>query len=264
MTAVAAKPGKPRLVTIPFSHYCEKARWALDHARVEYDEAPYLPGFHVPPMRAAGGRTVPVLVTPAETLNDSADIVLYADARATRERKLYPEDAGERADVLAIEATCNRDLGVATRLVAYHHGLTNRAALARLASPGLTRGQARLLPWVFLAVRPLIRRRYGVTPAAAGEALESVRRIFAALSERLAGRRWLVGDRFTAADLTFASLASPLVLPEGHPSFRSDVDAVASEMGDAARWLRATAAGQHVMRMYREERRRGGASGGAK
>ena len=29
-----------QLVTIPFSHYCEKARWALDLAQIPYREKP--------------------------------------------------------------------------------------------------------------------------------------------------------------------------------------------------------------------------------
>src|SRR5207245_725283 len=53
-----------RLVTIPISHFCEKARWALDRAGVEYVEHPHLQLVHVVAARlAGGGRTVPVLVT---------------------------------------------------------------------------------------------------------------------------------------------------------------------------------------------------------
>ncbi len=29
---------RPRLVTIRYSHYCEKARWALERARVDFVE----------------------------------------------------------------------------------------------------------------------------------------------------------------------------------------------------------------------------------
>ena len=34
------------LITIPISHYCEKARWALDRARQPYVEVRHLPLFH--------------------------------------------------------------------------------------------------------------------------------------------------------------------------------------------------------------------------
>ena len=42
---LAARANKPRLQTIAFSHYCELARWALDAARIDYDEVSHLPGF---------------------------------------------------------------------------------------------------------------------------------------------------------------------------------------------------------------------------
>jgi len=34
------------LYTIPYSHYCEAARWALELKGVRFVEKPYLPGFH--------------------------------------------------------------------------------------------------------------------------------------------------------------------------------------------------------------------------
>src|SRR5258706_15412958 len=87
------------LITIRFSHYCEKARWALDRAGVSYDERAYIPGFHQMGTRPRGGRSVPILVTPHGVLKESTDIVKHADMRAPREKKLYPDD-----DVLRGEA----------------------------------------------------------------------------------------------------------------------------------------------------------------
>ena len=34
------------LYTIPFSHYCELARWSLQEAKIDVTEYPYLPGIH--------------------------------------------------------------------------------------------------------------------------------------------------------------------------------------------------------------------------
>ena len=36
----------PHLVTIPYSHYCELGRWALDISQTEYKEMKYMPGYH--------------------------------------------------------------------------------------------------------------------------------------------------------------------------------------------------------------------------
>ena len=61
-----------RLVTIPISHYCEKARWALERAGIKYREERHVQGIHrIAARRAGGGATVPVLVTPDGVLGDS-------------------------------------------------------------------------------------------------------------------------------------------------------------------------------------------------
>lgn len=41
---LAARNNTPRLQTIPYSHYCELARWALQLNGVHFDEVPHLPG----------------------------------------------------------------------------------------------------------------------------------------------------------------------------------------------------------------------------
>ncbi len=54
-----------RLITIPISHFCEKARWALDRAGIGYREERHVQGIHqIVARRAGGGSTVPVLITP--------------------------------------------------------------------------------------------------------------------------------------------------------------------------------------------------------
>jgi hypothetical protein len=49
------------LITIPLSHYCEKARWALGRVALPYKEAPHAPLLHrLATMRNDGG-SVPML-----------------------------------------------------------------------------------------------------------------------------------------------------------------------------------------------------------
>ena len=82
-----------RLVTIPISHFCEKARWALARAGVPYREERHVQGIHMlAARRAGGGSTVPVLVTDDGVLGESADILAWADERTPAHERLYPED----------------------------------------------------------------------------------------------------------------------------------------------------------------------------
>jgi glutathione S-transferase len=67
----------PRLICIPFSHYCEKARWALDRRGIAFVEEGHLPILHTRATRPAGGRSTPLLVVDGgPTLTDSTDILL--------------------------------------------------------------------------------------------------------------------------------------------------------------------------------------------
>jgi glutathione S-transferase len=243
-----------RLITITFSHYCEKARWALDHTRVPYVEEGHLPGFHMRPARKAGGRSVPVLVTSEGTLTESDGIVAYCDAHAADDRKLYPRDPDARREVEAIEAMCNDELGRASRLFVYHHALPNPRALVKTTRPGLTMAQAWLMPYLLPIVGVRIRRMYGIHESSAAKAAETMRRRFAELSLRLEGKRFFVGDAFSAADLAFASLTGPILCPEGHPATTGSIAHVEGPLRAMIEELRATRAGEHAQTMYRDHR----------
>src|SRR3954451_24869544 len=93
---VSGCPRMRRLLTIPISHYCEKARWALDRAGVDYREERHAQGIHqVMAKRAGGGKTVPVLVADEGVFPESEDILRYADRHLPDERRLFPEDDGD-------------------------------------------------------------------------------------------------------------------------------------------------------------------------
>ena len=78
-----------RLITIPISHYCEKARWALDRARIGYREERHVQFVHrVAARRAGGGSTVPVLVTDGSG-RESSEILRWVDER-TQTTTLVP------------------------------------------------------------------------------------------------------------------------------------------------------------------------------
>ena len=80
-----------RLVTIPISHYCEKARWSLERAGVDYREERHVQGIHrIAARRAGGGATVPVLVTPDGPIGESRQILEWVDGRTPDERPSVP------------------------------------------------------------------------------------------------------------------------------------------------------------------------------
>jgi glutathione S-transferase len=119
--------------------------------------------------------------------------------------------------------------------------------------PGLTPWQARSFGVVMRLVRPLIRKRYRVGEKGASWALETVRQTFHEVGERLGPREWLVGDHLTAADITFASLASIVLAPVEHPKLTT-VEAADGPWRAILDEMRATHAGKHALRVYRVAR----------
>ncbi len=246
-----------RLLTIPISHYCERARWALEHVGLDYEEEQHLQMFHYRPVRrSGGGKSVPVLVTDdGRVLDDSSDIVRFADGQAPGDRRLYPDDPSARDAVLAIERAHAEPLGVESRRIMYDHFFRwGRLAL------GFNGGQAprheRVLAWIAFPFFERYARGYlEVNPSSVSTALERVRRILDDVETRLAdGRPFLAGDRFTAADLTFACMAAPLVSPEPYGTPLP----LPSEVPESTRRLldefRTHPAGAFSLRMFAEHR----------
>lgn len=89
---------KPTLWSLSYSPWSDRARWALDQCRVEYERHAYAPLLGEPAMRMRTGNwtrlvSVPVMLTDEGVLTDSLEICRYADRhRASDVPTLFPED----------------------------------------------------------------------------------------------------------------------------------------------------------------------------
>ncbi len=238
-----------RLVTIPFSHYCEKARWSLTHCGVRFAEDPHMPLLHwLPALRAGGGRTVPVLVADdARVLADSTDIAAWADARSAGALRREPA-------ALALEDDFDRQLGPATRRWGYQQ-LLPREDLLELMRGNVPDWELAVLRVTRPLATALLRRGLEVTPAGVARSHAKIDAVFARVGELLAdGRRYLTGAEFSIADLTFAALASPVLRPAEVPfGIPADLVLAPAATAQVAAW-RATPAGRFALDLYAHQR----------
>jgi glutathione S-transferase len=238
-----------RLITIPLSHYCEKARWGLDRVALPYREEP-----HAPLLNRLAGGTVPVLVHGSNRFIDSTDILVHADSVCGGDL-LYPRDAAVRSEVDSLEERFDLELGPHTRRWAYAHLLPHTKLLRSVWSRHVPRLEASLVPVIAPIARYLARASYKVTPESAQRSLERVRGVFRDVGALLGdGRRFLVDQRFTAADLTFAALAAPVLFPAECRAAHPALDAVPAAMRDEVLRLRDTDAGRFALLLFAQER----------
>ncbi|MGB3508753.1 MAG: glutathione S-transferase family protein [Microcoleaceae cyanobacterium] len=245
-----------RLITIPISHYCEKARWALDRLKIPYTEEPHVPLFHRLATQKHGGNSVPVLVTENHgNFVDSTDILHYLSATAPPDKKLYLDVPELRQEVEELEDLFDKKLAIAVRNWGYFYQAKNRQAMRR--------GWCTNTPWFeqmgFAIAFPYLSNffcnKLELNAENAASSLTEIKHIFNLVGQRLAdGRSYLVGDNFSTADLTFAALSAPVLMPPEHFMKPQPLSQIPSEMATVIKELQATPAEKYALRLYREER----------
>jgi glutathione S-transferase len=204
---------------IEVSHYNEKARWALDYKNVPHVRRAPMPGVHMAValwMTRGKSVTFPLLELEGERIGDSTRIIERLEQRFP-EPPLYPDDPEQRARALALEEFVDEEVAPHVRLLAWHEAIKDRETFGRfVARLGPLGGRA---PGVAAALgSAYLRTRFRVDEQGAPEVAK--RKIEAGLDRvesELGEDEYLVGDRFTVADLTAASILYPLVLPPQGP-----------------------------------------------
>jgi glutathione S-transferase len=255
----AEKPRAPdfRLVTIPISHYCEKARWALDRAHVPYREERHVQGIHRIASRRAGGTgTVPVLVTPDGAIGESAQILEWADARQPQERRLFQSDPAARGREEALCVRFDEVLGPAGRRLIYVRMFAHPASLARrFNNAGVPRWEDLLTRAGWSRMQGVVAKALGIRPGVEVQDEETVFREFDHVAELLQdGRPFLLGERFGAADLTFASLCAPMLVPDRYGTPLPSPEELDEPTRELVLRARAHPAGEFALRVITQER----------
>lgn len=241
------------LVTITLSHYCERARWALDRAGVAYREEAHGPLFHASRTLPLGqGRSVPKLVLDdGRVVADSDDIVTYADDACGGALRGHQTESAR-----ALEKKLAASLGPAVRRYLYHTLLDDPGRVMPLllaGTPPLEQLAGRL---VSPFIRRVMRRSMNIRAETAERDLRKIRGLLDEVGVALTGRRYLDGERFGATDLTFASLAAPLTEVTGYGVPLEPLATRPEPLRSDLTALSAHPAMVHVRACYRLERER--------
>lgn len=243
------------LFTINMSHFSEKIRWLLDAAGLVYREQPLTPALHVLPMLLKGGRgqtTVPLLQRGHDCVQDSPRIVNWLVQEYGLNRLLPPE---QRAEILAVQARFDRIGKPIARylyLPGFAHGPLIRDIWTQFSSPA-----ANVFVRVgYAVIKPLFRLKLNINQRAVRQAQQQIDAEIHWLEQQLQGRRYLVGNAFSFADIAAAAILAPLACPPehpvyGHPEFRAKMAGPAQQWANSAalEWVRDVYA-QHRGRVW--------------
>ena len=225
---------RPKLVTFGISHFCEKARWALDWHGIIYDEISWPPGVHRVLAKRCGahGTTVPILLDGERVIQGSGAIIDWADQRT--------EDCSRRltlADALEIEQRADNVIGIHVRRLAYAETLPRSPHLAKPALFSNTSSSHRLIGNMMWPVtRRVMMQMYDITPEAAPESRSKLEAELSWLDSTLDDDHpYLAGDRFSRADITVASLLAPFARPKEMPIYH-DMPIPDALVADSERW----------------------------
>jgi glutathione S-transferase len=245
---------RPVLWQLQISHYNEKVRWALDYKRIPHTRRSMIPGVHqLIVKRKAGVVTSPVLELSDECIGDSSAILQAIEERWP-EPRLMPEDPQERERALALEDYFDEELGPHIRRAIYYELLPYPDVVIPLFTDGASATTRTMLRAGFPVLRFGMRRFFDIDEETAAYSRDKSVAALDVLERELGDHDYLVGDRFTIADLTAASLFYPLALPPEFPYHSPSLDELPEGAREFLASLRERPGARWVGEMYRRHR----------
>ena len=241
MHVVDEKVSRPVLYVFAISHYCEKARWALDSFGVEYELRHLPPGSHVQVAKdlGAAGSSLPFLVAEGRVVHGSGAIMDWAESAAEVPSKRLSPDSAFEEECRALETRLDDVTGVHVRRYYYSEALVDHPdSVLPIFTQDLAASERQSLEKNWGLVRQVMMGMMDLGP----EQRQESRRIVEGELDWFDGllndgRRFLLGERFSRADMTAASLLAPLALPKEHPTYGM-LDLPPLARADLALWSR--------------------------
>ncbi|HXH02112.1 MAG TPA: glutathione S-transferase [Candidatus Competibacteraceae bacterium] len=204
------------LYQFPISHFCEKARWALDYKGIPWRARNLLPGPHLrTTRRLARDSSVPLLVDGERVIQGSSAIIDYLEQQRP-EPALTPRTGNLASLAREWEIFLDQEIGIHLRRYFFHYWLAEPELLRPLLLQGASGPGVLLYRLGFSQVRRLMRSSMNITPETAELSRQRVLAALRRLDAVVARQPFVVAGGFSRADLTAAALLGPLCRAEGY------------------------------------------------
>jgi glutathione S-transferase len=264
-----------RLITISVSHYCEKVRWVLDMLEQDdstpyyYTEDAHPPGLHsYEPLRASKEQAsiTPMVIICENASQDQTILWESSNIVSKLMPSLYPPSIADQ--VRKAETDLGTRFGPALRCHAYFHLLGDldkyQKYVEAIAADPRKMSTIEATLWGKFLPKGLAKgiwKALNINEKTVLASVNEMRAVFQELSTQLEknGGKYLMDTQdksygFTAADLTLAALSYPYIRPPEMEFWLGDENDLPSEVKALGDELRATKAGQHALKIYKEHR----------
>lgn len=244
---------KPILHVFLISHYCEKARWALDLCEIDYQLNLLSPLSHSKTAKEIGAQSaaLPILQTTTGVIQGSASIIEWASSQACKNGKsglsITPEST-------LIEKRLDDVLGVHARRWFYSEALLDCPESVKpvfAVGSGFLKRAALSLAWPKVVATMIKRMDLG--PDQELESRTIVSGELDWLESMLDDRSdYLVEGSISNADIAAASLIAPMFVPPNHPA--ATIITVPPRAAATASQWRSRPVANWLMKLYQENR----------
>lgn len=247
---------QPLLITLLPSSDVDLGRWLLSHYGVNYTERPHAPIFHVLALRywGVGPDAYPLFVREGQKFGGIDKMLPVLEAQAPVELKLLPdpiEEAELHQEVHDLEHYARWEMGSDVVNWSYWNFLKYKSVVW----PSITTD----VPWyekltclvAFRIIRALMYRGLNLDQSVADDSLQKIYAGWDKFDQLLSdGRRYLVGNRLTFADLALAASGGPMILAQGYHGMLPNHALCPVFMQRVYQELRQRPTGQFIQRIY--------------
>lgn len=204
------------LYQFPLSLYCEKTRWHLEMKGIDFTCRNMIPGLHaVPAWLMAQQTSLPIFSDDKVTIGDSTKIALYLEKNYTQ-FPLLPSDEAQRKQILEREDWFD-ELGDHVRRVCWSKFISSSNIVDIFFNfEGYSPFQQFLTKYNQGILRLMLRHTLKIYPEQVEISQQWLNDSLIQIEKWLDGNpdNYLVGNTFTLADLTAASMLAPLIEPD--------------------------------------------------
>jgi cytochrome P450/glutathione S-transferase len=237
----------------------ELVRWILDFNDTPYKNEPHAPYISASTINKLignnNGVTGPALVATDALIYTPNSLVQYYEQHALTSKKLLPSDADKKKEVLDLYNLFVGEFDESVKKYFYSHLLAHPPIARRVFTQGVPFSEKLTYSMNFSSISNALTKEYGLAECKPEDCLAFIRKVFTQVDGLLAdGRKYLTGSALTMADIAFASISSPLILPEECGGVIAKLKDLPDDLRKVVVELRETKAGQFVLCLYQEDR----------